>query len=713
MKSNILNRAFFFAGVFLLTIFLSCSKHNNNEPQPDIVVKEKPETSVKSDSNVLLPGQTITFELTSTSALKDTLNATVNGKSFVLYKIEGNKYGGTLPVIPEGTHNVSIPSLALKTPVTVSIAAYTPITDPKAVIESFEKSLSENIDSLVAFNEESHSIDIEFIKSLQSQIQAMEKNLTASERIEMAYAIKALNLQTGGGLNPLSFSGNYNFPAQQVLAYPYTTFERPKTITELDPGDKLVIIGKQMVKLTIIALAAEPVVIASIAGMLVIPGPYKAIPALTTAISITTYIIARDYAAAQAERIGKLEGIAEYIFDYPTQTTNKLKVFSITNAVAPALTFKAGIEKPISVPVTFRNITTQDAQNPSTLVKDVVNGDNDLLSADKKVETDYNGIVKYLPLVKAYKKYFLRLPAVAKNENKNAPAANLSVTKVSDPEIKLNVTKDGELLKITATSSTVKSAKDFTFDVTYKNDDLNITLSKTFSAIYDGTIYPETIALVSGNNQIGQPGKTLTNPFIVKVTDKDGKVIQNINIDWNVSQGDGKLSAAQTPTNAAGIAQVSFETGKAEKQEVTASAKKPDGTLLKGAPIKFTASTVVDSIPIYTKMLAGTWKHITPPSSSSPNGNVDEFEINEYGVGRRSKGTNADGSITVIPVGDSRNGLSFNVFKALSGGYYCNIEYGSLNLKYRFYPQKIEPAEYQVTDLNNTSFPKTILKRVN
>jgi uncharacterized protein (TIGR02145 family) len=497
MKSNNLNRAFFFLGLFALTILLSCSKRNNSEPQPDEVVKPKPETAVKSDSTVLLPAQTVTFELTSSSQLKDTLNATVGGKSFVLYKIEGNKYGGTLPVIPEGTHNVSIPSLALKSPVTVSVAAYMPIADPKPVIESFQTSLNRNIDSLVVFSHDSPDIDIEFIKSLQAQIQDLLKKLTPSEQIELAYAIKALNLQTGGALNPLSVGDKYNFASQQALPYPYTSFERPKIAMGLDAGDRLVKIGEEFVKMNLISLSALTAALASITAIPYTPPPYKFVPAVTAMISITAFVVTRDNAAFKAERIGNLEGIAEFIFEYPTQSINQPKIFSTSNAVAPLLTFKPGIEKPISVPMTFRSVTTQDAQHPSSLLRGVVNGEKDLLAGDKKIEAEYNSITKYLPLVKAYKKYYLRIPAVAKKADMNAPAANLSITKVSDPEIKLAVVKSGDQLKITATSSTIKSVKDFTFDVTYKNEGLNITLTRTFSAVYDGA--DETMVDIDGN----------------------------------------------------------------------------------------------------------------------------------------------------------------------------------------------------------------------
>ena len=71
-----------------------------------------------------------------------------------------------------------------------------------------------------------------------------------------------------------------------------------------------------------------------------------------------------------------------------------------------------------------------------------------------------------------------------------------------------------------------------------------------------------TLSIVSGNNQSGEIGKPLNDPFVVKVLDQNGKPLQEIAVTFEVTAGGGRLSA---PTNGKtdnnGQAEVKFTLG--------------------------------------------------------------------------------------------------------------------------------------------------------
>ena len=67
-----------------------------------------------------------------------------------------------------------------------------------------------------------------------------------------------------------------------------------------------------------------------------------------------------------------------------------------------------------------------------------------------------------------------------------------------------------------------------------------------------------TLALVSGNGQIGTAGTALVNPIIVKVTDQDGTAMANVSVVFAVTAGGGSLGAATVATNSQGQAAASI-----------------------------------------------------------------------------------------------------------------------------------------------------------
>ncbi len=84
---------------------------------------------------------------------------------------------------------------------------------------------------------------------------------------------------------------------------------------------------------------------------------------------------------------------------------------------------------------------------------------------------------------------------------------------------------------------------------------------------------PNTITLLSGDNQTGQAGARLTNPLQVLVTDAKGKAVQGAAVQFAAVSGGGRFAQAQPVyTDARGIASAHYIVGNlAGAQQVTAT----------------------------------------------------------------------------------------------------------------------------------------------
>lgn len=72
---------------------------------------------------------------------------------------------------------------------------------------------------------------------------------------------------------------------------------------------------------------------------------------------------------------------------------------------------------------------------------------------------------------------------------------------------------------------------------------------------------PAAIRAVSGNQQSGIAGTSLTSLLSVVVTDKNGKPIADRRVDWDVSAGSGTVAPAVSSTNSSGTATTAWTLG--------------------------------------------------------------------------------------------------------------------------------------------------------
>ena len=96
---------------------------------------------------------------------------------------------------------------------------------------------------------------------------------------------------------------------------------------------------------------------------------------------------------------------------------------------------------------------------------------------------------------------------------------------------------------------------------------------------------PDTLRGASALSRAGRRGDELTDPLVVRVSDRFGNPVSGAVVTWAVMAGDGELSAGESESGADGTAAVSWELGdQVGVQRVTAAM--PGVT---GSPVTFTA----------------------------------------------------------------------------------------------------------------------------
>lgn len=69
------------------------------------------------------------------------------------------------------------------------------------------------------------------------------------------------------------------------------------------------------------------------------------------------------------------------------------------------------------------------------------------------------------------------------------------------------------------------------------------------------------LATVSGDSQVGEPGRLLQRFLVFRVTDGAGTPVTGLRVEWEVVSGGGKVSGKRHETDAAGLAAGNFTLG--------------------------------------------------------------------------------------------------------------------------------------------------------
>ncbi len=102
-----------------------------------------------------------------------------------------------------------------------------------------------------------------------------------------------------------------------------------------------------------------------------------------------------------------------------------------------------------------------------------------------------------------------------------------------------------------------------------------------------------SIRLVSGNKQVGPAESTLTEPAVVRVTDRFGNPVEGHRITWIATSGGGSMDPAESLTDENGHANANWPIGFKGRQTALAVDSK-----LKRSPIGFTATATATAVEV-------------------------------------------------------------------------------------------------------------------
>ena len=164
-----------------------------------------------------------------------------------------------------------------------------------------------------------------------------------------------------------------------------------------------------------------------------------------------------------------------------------------------------------------------------------------------------------------------------------------------------------------------------------------------------------SLRVVNGNGQIGAAGRALPAPLVVEAEDEKGDPIEGASLRFEVTQGGGKVSPAETTTDQEGQAFAQFTLGGrvGTSQEVTVSGNGGD------ISVSFTATAT--GVPATVRLAAGNSQSARAgaPVPTSPAVKVlDESGSPVPGVLVRFAVTSGAGSITGDSVVTDATGLA-------------------------------------------------------
>jgi hypothetical protein len=70
-----------------------------------------------------------------------------------------------------------------------------------------------------------------------------------------------------------------------------------------------------------------------------------------------------------------------------------------------------------------------------------------------------------------------------------------------------------------------------------------------------------TLARVSGDSQIGEPGRLLEEFLVFRVTDAAGRPVPGLRVEWEIVTGSGRVSGKRHETDLDGLAAGNFTLG--------------------------------------------------------------------------------------------------------------------------------------------------------
>ena len=117
----------------------------------------------------------------------------------------------------------------------------------------------------------------------------------------------------------------------------------------------------------------------------------------------------------------------------------------------------------------------------------------------------------------------------------------------------------------------------------------SVLAAMTVASCVEGTNTAPRIATligISGSGQTAVVGSNLSEPFVVRVEDQNGQLIEGMTVSWQVITGGGSISPSQTTSGPDGLVSATLRVG------TTIGLNSARASLNQQSPVIFTATAV-------------------------------------------------------------------------------------------------------------------------
>lgn len=575
--------------LYLVTLVIVAACSSTDDPAPVTVGTIDLITKNATPGDIVIAKAATKPAITSSSSIK------VGELNVQVFAGDSNQVLFIMPVVASGKVTVDYSGIGINKQLEFTVGAYTPITNPVAVANTFTTELDAVATKLEEYvSDPVIKLNPAYIEVLNEHNKAVKENfskLTAEEQLKMAYMLRSVMLDNKDFALDAPNPGHF------------------RTSSADDVSDEMYKLGLSFVKSMIVGTAT----LGLGSQLATLPSPLlydKVAAGALSAVSISFFVKAHT----EAQRIGGMKGIAENILASFSDNREGAISTESTDA-AGEIEFNKGKVKTVTLSGDFRTLNQTDysssvgfINNTLKYISKLQDSYNSLVSIVNKIKSWFFGIGPELPL------YANPVKAQSAKKELPLPASDkIGIKSISDTSIQLKMTpKTAGKFDIVATStSTSLQDKPFSFDIVYTDKNLGVVQTKKITATYK-PIQPNAVSIADGNNQTVEAGKALPKPLKVKVVDADGQVMKDIEVLWSIKSGNGTLSAAKSVTDAQGIAQVTWNMNQnpSGDQKVEAIVKKGDGTLVSGAPIEFSAVGSIQGVWNATKIngvAMGNW----------------------------------------------------------------------------------------------------------
>lgn len=551
--------------LFIGAVSLLTCKKDKEEGKEETTSKG----SVTVEGSSTTPGDLVTLKF-SNILTKESYDILVGDRKVTLAKVSENTGVFMVPFVPAGVKTIDLAAVSTAN-VEITIGAYTAINDPDAVKTAFLNKLA------IAASNLPNGSQKDFLVTAEKTIAEKYSQLSSEEKRNFAFAINKLSLDP---------------PTVEVSSTTHTGLNgapsNPKEVDAVSIDSEFLFHRETLGCLATTTLGGT--LIAGGAILIKVPSMVILDKVVGLAMLATGAKLLYD-AFGTAVELAKYKGIAvslEGLIEIATINRTQIEANRESNAATNTITFKGGRDHNLKFTGTYNNLSKETAIpffTSFTARMEAAAANYNLIAKT------INGIQGFFSSTPALEEIKINIDQKPSSGSANIPASLLTIENISDSQIGLARTGDNNNLSIRATGNNITAEKAFTFDIVYTYNPFNIKLRKTINAIFDGTIEPFKVAVAGGNAQTGESGKQLANALQVLVTDANNQPLADVDVEWKIKNGGGTLTAATGKTNAQGLASTRWTLGSTGNQEVEASVRKKDGSLVNGAPVSFTAIT--------------------------------------------------------------------------------------------------------------------------